>query len=164
MTHSKAAALLLAIILLVIAYLGFAYLIGVTEFWTGFLFLVSWAIIEQMQVSRLPAAIAGSTGGALVACIPALFAPILGEPIALGIMLALIVLAIYAILVGWLPVVINNNFMLFLNVLSIPYIVQLADPVDMAKGLAAGVLFFGGLALISAWFGNRRQRGGATQP
>lgn len=163
MNHKKAAGILSAIVLVAIGYIVLSSMLGIGEFWVGFLFLVSWAIIEQMEVSRLPAAIAGSLTGALLAYAPLLLSPFVGGSAASGITLAFIILAIYAILVGWLPLVINNSFMLFLNVLSIPHLVRLVTPFDVAKGLIAGILFFGGLALLSVWFVKTRQRKGAAQ-
>lgn len=163
MSHAKAAAILLAIILVVIAFIGLCTALGITDFWLGFLFLMSWAIVEQMNVQRLRHAIAGSVTAAALAYLPALLSPQLGGAVASGVMLALLLMAIYALLVGWLPVIINNHFMLMFNVLSIPYIGQMAQPLEVSKGLVAGILFFGGLALLgSCYFA--RQRNSAQSP
>lgn len=156
MGHAKAAAILLAIVVIAAAHIGLAIALGVTEFWAGFLFLVAWAILEKMQVSRLPAAILGSAGGAMLGYLATLLTPDFGAGAAFGVSLLLILLAIYAILAGWLSTLINTNFMLFLNVMSIPHILQQAQAVDVAKGLATGIVFFGGLALLMAWINKRK--------
>lgn len=149
MSTPKAFAALAATILVVGAYLALTFLLGIPQYWPGFLFLFLWSTIEGMKIERLAHAAIGSAGGLVLAALPVWLAPTLGASGASGVMLGAILLCVFSLLKGWAGIVCNLGMMLFLTIATIPQIAGHTSPADMFAGLASGVLFFGGLALIA---------------
>lgn len=152
MTHGKAALITLAVVVVIAAYLALAMWLGVVEYWAGFLFLTQWGLMEQCKVDRLPQSICGAVVGTLIAFTPSQLPLLLGTTPGLIVMLAIMLWAIYAMIIGWLPLFVNAAAMVFLTVVTIPEIVKGATPLGILEGLAAGVIFFGGIGLIASAF------------
>jgi hypothetical protein len=148
MTHGKAALITLSVVVVIAAYLGLAMLLGIKEYWVGFLFLSQWGLMEQCKVARLPQSIGGAVAGTLIAFTPSQLPLLLGTTPGLIVMLAIMLWAIYAMVIGWLPLIINAAAMIFLTVITVPEIVQGSRPLGIIEGLVAGVVFFGGIGLI----------------
>lgn len=146
--HGRAALVTLAVVAVVAAYLAITGLLGITEYWAGFLFLSQWGLMHQLRLDQLaPSALGAATGTALSLLpfhLPALF----GTP-GLAVALAASVLTIYATVKGWLPLFINAGTMFFLTVVTVPEIAAHATPAGLFAGLAAGVVCFGGLRLAA---------------
>lgn len=150
MTHGKAAGITLAVVVVIAAYLAACMAIGIKEYWAGFLFLTQWGLMEQCRVDRLPHSIGGAIVGTLIAFTPYHLPQLLGTIPGTVVMLAIILWSIYAMIMGWLPMIINAATMIFLTVVTIPEIVQGAAAPGILAGLAAGIVAFGGLGLIGA--------------
>ena len=140
-----AAAVILAI--LIVAGVAFIYvntMLGLSDFWAGFLFLTYWMAAEQVQ----PGAFVSSAVGAVVGLLVALGLQVLphlygnaGEVAAIVIMLA----AIYLQIVGWLKVAFNFSTMIFLTAGAAVPIQAHADVLNALKALVLGIVFFGAI-------------------
>jgi len=151
-----AAAVILAI--LVVAGVTFIYantMLGISDFWAGFLFLTYWMAAEQVQ----PGAFVGSAVGAVVGLLVALGLQVLphlygnaGEIAAVIIMLA----AIYLQIVGWLKVAFNFSTMIFLTAGAAVPIQAHADVLNALKALVLGIVFFGAIVMSAQKLAARR--------
>lgn len=142
----KALLILLAVIVVVAAYLLAAIGLGIHEYWAGFLFLLQWSMMEEMKVERLPRSALGAALGAAIPFVPVWTAPAIGTGAGLALMLAIILLAVFLLILRTAALLINPATMLFLSVVSIPHIAGHVPPADVFLGLFAGIVFFGGLA------------------
>ena len=163
MTHGKAAGITLAVVVVIAAYLAGCMALGIVEYWAGFLFLTQWGLMEQCRVDRLPHSIGGAIVGTLIALTPSQLPALLGTVPGTVVMLAIILWSIYAMIMGWLPMIINAATMIFLTVVTIPEIAKGATPIGIFEGLAAGIVAFGGLGLIGAALA-KRSAGEETTP
>ena len=142
-----AAAVILAI--LIVAGVAFIYantVLGLSDFWAGFLFLTYWMAAEQVQ----PGAFVSSAVGAVVGLLVALGLQVLphlygnaGEIAAIVVMLA----AIYLQIVGWLKVAFNFSTMIFLTAGAAVPIQAHADVLNALKALVLGIVFFGAIVM-----------------
>lgn len=151
MSAGKALVILLVVVVVIAAYLGLAHWLGIREYWAGFLFLLQWSVMEQMQVDRLSRSIAGAVLGASIAFVPGWLTPSLGTGAASAVMLGMILLAVFLQIRGKAVFAVNGATMLFLTVMTIPQIAANALPGEIYLGLTAGIVFFGGLASLAAW-------------
>lgn len=163
MSSGKAFLILLLVVVLVAAFIAFCSMIGVSQYWAGFLFLFQWSLMEEMKNDRLVKSILGAAVGTSIAFLPVWLTPQLGLNVAMMIMLAVILVAVFFQIRQMASVAINGATMLFLTVNTIPYVAQNAPPASVFAGLSAGVVFFGGLALIAAAVMAKRQSS-ATAP
>jgi hypothetical protein len=142
---------LLVVILAVGGYMGLTALLGVREYWAGFLFLLQWGMMEQLKIDHLPKSALGAATGAAIAFLPAWLTPALGLVGAGAAMTVAILAATFCLILGKAPIIVNAATMLFLTILSIPHLAAQVRSIDVYAGLAAGVLFFGGLAALATW-------------
>ena len=157
MSMGKALLILLVIVVLIGIYLALAGLLGIKEYWAGFLFLLQWSLMEEMKRERLLPSMIGAAVGIAIAGIPAVATPAIGLTPALIALTVAALAATLAMIKGWLPVAINAATMLFLTVATIPHIATGATPAAVLVGLAAGVTFFGGLGLAASLLGSQRR-------
>ena len=142
--------LMLGFIVLVIgAYIGMNYALGITDIWAAFLFVLYWMGIEQMNMQKLPRCAIGAAVGLFVAY--ALFA----LPKSMGSMGNMIVLVgvlalIYCQIMGWLLIAVNMTTMLYLTVSTIPQIQIVTTFPKLITALLVGVVFFPGLVWIGS--------------
>lgn len=62
--------------------------------------------------------------------------------------LVVIVVALYIQIVNWVPIAINRSAMLFLTVLAAPILLEKLDPLEMAKAIGLGALYFGAIVKV----------------
>lgn len=146
----KGVAIVVAIAVFVIIYLALAHFLGVSEFWVGFLWLFYWAGIEGMNFSRLIdsvlGAVIGISAGLALHTLPGLLDEMTGvEHAGMVTALVLVVFLVYASVMGWLKLWVNNATMLFLTVVTISHIQASGSFLHMYAGLLLGAAFFGGL-------------------
>ena len=151
LTHPKAAMVLLILAIALTIYLVAAHFLGLIAVFAGNLVLFYWAGIEHFRLSALPSVLIGSLGGIWNVALFTLPVPVIGEAMAGLIGLAALLAAIYCLLVGWLPIIFNQAFMLALTVTFIPVVMQEAIFVDMSIGVLYGGLFWGGLVVTGKW-------------
>jgi hypothetical protein len=150
MTTSKAIATLVAIVVVVVAFIVLTLSLGIQDYWAGFLFLFYWGTTEHLKLDRLPYAALGSVGGLTLAMAPAWLTPWMGAGSATAAMIVVMLLCIFALIKGVATLFCNSAMMLFLTVATIPAVVSHATPTGLYSALVAGILFFGGLSFIAA--------------
>lgn len=139
----KALWMTLSVIPLIGGYTVLCSLLGNTEFYSGFLFLLCWAGFHQLRLATLPNAALGSALGlALGYALKLLVGGALGA--SGGYLFGVLVLpVIYCSIVGWLPLLVNFSCMTFLATTTISHIQAHADFRAMLIGLTLGVIYFG---------------------
>jgi len=108
----------------------------------GFLLLWHWANLEQLEIKRMPATIAGALVGIGLAWQVTYLAGIMGST---GLILGLLVMvaAIYLQVINALPFLFNPAAMLFLTVAAAPLIQLKVDFAELALSTVLGGVFFG---------------------
>ena len=156
LTPATAGVVLVILVVALAAYVSLAYALGVAALFGGSLVLFYWAGVEHLKLKALPSVVIGALGGIFNGSLFALLPPIMGE--AGGALMALIVLlgAIYFLLLGWIPLVFNQAYMLLLTVVLIPSVLTQGQFVEMAVAVLYGGAFWGGVVLLGSWINNWR--------
>jgi hypothetical protein len=122
----------------------------------GFLLLWHWANLEQLEIKRMPATIAGALVGIALAWQVVYLTQQMGST---GTIIGLLVMiaAIYIQIINVLPLLFNAAAMLFLTVAAAPLIQLKVDFAELALSTVVAGLFFGalveGLKRTAALFG-----------
>ena len=108
----------------------------------GFLMLWHWANLEQLEIKRLPSALAGALVGIALAWQVVYLTGIMGST---GTLIGLLIMiaAIYLQVINALPFLFNTAAMLYLTVAAAPLIQLKIDFVELAMATVVGGLFFG---------------------
>lgn len=146
----------MAVVAVIAAYIALAQFCGVKESWIGTLFLTQWAVVDGGRLSQIHRTIIGALVGTMLALVPSLLSSLVGYPAAITIMLVLILLAVFLFISGRGTMLVNAATMVFLSVISVPYVTAHATPMDLLIGFAFGVLYFGGLAFAGSMLQTRR--------
>jgi hypothetical protein len=141
---------LAAVVIFVAIYLTLNHAMGLTESWSGFLFLVCWAV-SHMDLSKLADCAVGAFVGVLVAYALQRLPPVLGA-VALVPILCVILALVYCQIMGWFTVMVNLTTMTFLTIASMPLVQAHVSFPNLFATLAFGVAYFVGLVLIGRWF------------
>jgi hypothetical protein len=116
---------------------------------SGFLLLWHWANLEQLEIKRMPATIAGALVGIALAWQVVYLTQQMGPT---GTIIGLLVIQVIAVL----PFLFNAAAMLFLTVAAAPLIQLKVDFAEMALSTVVAGLFFGlaveGLKRLAAKF------------
>ncbi len=147
--------ILAGVIVGVALYLALSALLHIASPFAGFLLLLYWAGLKRSDPGEFPAALFGALGGVLLAYL------LWSLPLAMGgagsmIVLLLICAAIYALVMGWLPILVNNSMMLLLTVGTIDSVQEKADFIGMAASVLVGAVFAGILLLLARAAARRR--------
>lgn len=157
LTPVRGLAMLVAVVIGIGVYVGLAAALGIAPYSAGFIFLFYFGAILKADAAEMPSALIGALGGiclaALMHFLPASFG---NTGFAAG--LGLVLLAIYALLMGWVPILVNNAFMLFLTVLSIPAVLRDAQFVGIAAAVVLAAAYAGALLAIGGLVARRRAR------
>lgn len=154
-TPAKGLLILLAVVVLVAAYLGIVHAAGNEAAYAGFAFLLYWAGIDHMNLQRFVPVLVGSLFGLGVAY--ALHAaPVAFGTAGMAAVLVLVLAMIYCQVMGWLPTLINMATMLFLTIGTIPALAAESKFDHMAIAVLLSAAFFGGLVLIGSKFGSAK--------
>ncbi|OCC25567.1 hypothetical protein MB02_02740 [Croceicoccus estronivorus] len=100
--------------------IAIAAALGLSALYGGFLFVLYWTAFCHAQMDKFVPALIGSFGGLALAYGLQALPAALGAEAGMALALVLVLLAIYFIIMGWLPILVNNAFMLFLTVGTIP--------------------------------------------
>lgn len=156
LTPIQAAGVLLALVVVIVIYLYMGFILGLAALFTGNLVLFYWASFDQFKLEALPATVVGALGGISNAALFALLPPVIGVVPGLAAGAALVLVAIYFILMGWLRLVFNNAYMLMINVVLIPSVLAKGGFVQMLAAVLFSGAFWGGLVLAGVWIKTRR--------
>ncbi len=146
-TPVKALAMLGIVILAVAAFIGISTALGLVSVYGGFLFVFYFAgLCHAAPDAFIPAAVGAFCGlgiAALLTVLPATMG-IAGMAVALGVVLV----AVYALLLGRAGLLVNNATMLFLTVGTIPALNTTAMLAEMALSLLLAVVLLGAALLV----------------
>ncbi len=154
LTPGKGLLALLAVVVLVAAFVWMNHALGVSQVWAGFLFILYWAGLEHVQMERLVPSSVGALAGLGIAYALHVLPPQLGAT-GWAIVVGLILVAIYCQIMGWLPIVVNMATMLFLTVGCVPAVQQHADLVNAFAALVSGIVFMVVLVVGGKWVAAR---------
>lgn len=136
-------------------YLALGGLLGIVPLYAGFAFSLYFGGINRSVPSEFPAALLGSLGGVAVAAMLALLPAMLG-PLGLGIALGAIALSVYALIMNWVPMLVNYAFMLMLTIATIPALQSEGRFVGMAASILLAAALMGGVILIGGLLARRK--------
>lgn len=147
MSVGKAALITVAVVLVVAGFLVIGGVLGLVPLYAGFLLLWYFASIDLAEMGALPALAIGAAAGALTAWLLQAGVATWGATGALPA-LGVIIAAIFCQVMGWLPMVINRAYMLYVTVLAAP-LLQAGERFDRVLiVIAAATLYFGGIVYI----------------
>ncbi len=137
-----------------IAIIGWAIIGGRlfqdTSLFGGFLMLWHYANLEQLDIKRLPQALAGAVVGIALSWQVVWLTQTMGpQGTVIGLLVMLV--AIYLQVIAVLPFFFNVAAMLYLTVAAAPLVQLKVDFVDFALATVAGGLFFAGFVECVKW-------------
>ena len=145
---------LFGIIVLLAGYLTISHLLGIVPTYAGILLLFYWFAVKGGAPGELAAAFVGALGGIGNAALLVVPGVDPGLSALLGL-LALIV-ALYCLLAGFVPLLFNQAYMLLVTVAAIPLILTEGRFVGMAASVILSAVYFGGLVWLLRLIGARR--------
>jgi hypothetical protein len=137
-----------AVIVGIVVYLALCTQLRLASPYTGFLFLFYWTGLKQAAAREYLPALLGALGGVALAFLLYALPPMVGTA-GFAIALLAICTAIYALVMGWLPLVVNNAMMLLLTVGTIEVIQKAADFTGMAASILLAAALAGLLLLVA---------------
>lgn len=144
MPGGKAAMITGGVVLLIVGFIALGFLLGLTPLYAGFLLLWYWGSVDMIEGKALAPLLVGACGGTATAWLLQ-YGAVHGGLVGALPVLGLIVAAIYAQLRGWLPLLINRPYMLYLTVMAAP-LLQAGESFGHAMAsIIAATLYFGGV-------------------
>jgi len=153
MTGTTAAIVTVVIVALVVGFVVLGALLGLVPLYVGLLLVWYWGSIDELDAKGFAAVVIGACGGTATAALLHYAAPWGGG--AVLAVLGLIVAAIYCQLRGWLPLLINRPYMLYLTVMCAPLLQAQESFAQVFGALAAGTVYFGGVILGGRFLAQR---------
>lgn len=157
MPLGTAAVVTFGLVLVIAGYIALGSALGLVPLYAGFLLVWYFGAIDLLEPGALPAVAVGALCGTGTAYLLqqglALYGPAGTLPV-----LALIVLALFCQLVGWLPLAINRAYMLYLTVMAAPLLQAQEDFVPVFAAIVVATIYFGGIALIARRLSAARQQ------
>lgn len=154
MPPGKALLALIVVVVWIAAFVGIHTLLGISAYFAGFVVTLYFSLIKGNAPSELPPAVAGALGGILVAALMHILPAQYG--VAGGIVVGVLILgAIFALLAGFFPVLINPAFMLFLTIGTIPAVQAEGQFIGMACSVLIGGAFAGAGVLAGRFQASR---------
>lgn len=111
-------------------------------FFASFLLLWHWATVEKNEFSRLPHSVIGALVGVALAWWSGFAVAHFGMPNGLIMGLVPIIVALFLVIMNWIPVAFNSSAMLFVTVLGAPALAKGANYVDLSIAVVLGGAFF----------------------
>ena len=143
----NAALALVAIGILVIGYILLSMLLGIREYFAGFVFSLIWGAFYKSSFAEFPQVLAGSLLGVALCYFnyrAPLMIPHYGAPVALVVIVA----AVYCMLVGRLKLFINNSTMVFLTICTVPEIQEKAGFGGIGAAVVLAAAYVGSITYI----------------
>lgn len=147
--HPAKGLLVLAGIVVAVALLiAIGAALGLSALYGGFLFVFYWSGLCHADPRKFWPALVGALAGIgtiwLLTALPAALGGTAGFAVWIGLLLA----AIYARIMGWLPLLVNDAMMLFLTVGGIPAVRDSATLLQMAVAAVVAAAYAGLLVLV----------------
>lgn len=157
LSPGKGLMILLYVVAAIGVYIGIARALGVQTLYGGFLFSLYFGAIKTLDPPEFLPSVLGSVGGVLVASLSHIL-PVQFGAAGYAVALVAIMIGVYASIMGWVPILINNAFLLFLTVATIPALQAEADFTGAAASVLIVAAMMGGLVLALRAV-NRRNMG-----
>lgn len=146
-TAGKGLVVLVVVVLGVAAFIAISGVLGLPSVYGGFLFVFTFTGLFHAAPDKfLPASLGAFVGIGLafaLTALPPAFGTV-GMIAALGLVLG----AVYALIMGWAQVAINNAAMLFLTVGAIPALHQRETLIEMALSTGLAVVLIGAVLVV----------------
>lgn len=139
---------LLGVIVAVAALIGIGMALELSALYGGFLFVLYWTGFCHAEMDKFLPAVIGSLGGLVLAYALKALPLVLAGSAGMVVALLLVLLAIYAIIMGWVPMLVNNAFMLFLTVGTIPALHQDVTLSQMARAIVVAAIYVAVLVML----------------
>ncbi|WP_428685455.1 hypothetical protein [Sphingopyxis sp.] len=144
MPGGKAAMVTGGVVLLIAGFIVLGFAFGLTPLYAGFLLLWYWGNVDMVEGRALLPLLVGACGGTATAWLLQ-YGAVHGGLAGVAPVLGLIVAAIYAQLRGWLPLLINRPYMLYLTVMAAPLLQAGESFAHVMAAIVAATLYFGGI-------------------
>lgn len=146
LTIAQAAGITLGVVTLIAGFLVLGAALELAPLYAGFLLLWYFGNIDMLDSKALPALLVGALAGAATAW---LLQAGIGQAGVMGAIPALLVIvaAIFSQLLGWLPLVINRAYMLYVTVLAAPLLQQHERFDRVLLTIVVATVYFGGVVL-----------------
>ncbi|UKK84121.1 hypothetical protein L7H23_16360 [Sphingopyxis sp. BSN-002] len=144
MASGQAAVVTGGVVLLIAGFIAFGLLLGLTPLYAGFLLLWYWGSVDMVEGKALAPLLVGACGGTATAWLLQ-YGAVQGGLAGAAPVLGLIVAAIYCQLRGWLPLLINRPYMLYLTVMAAPLLQAGESFAHVMAAIALATLYFGGI-------------------
>ena len=137
--------ILLIVLMLIVAWtvLGLQFMQD-TSLVGGFMMLWYWANNEQLEISRLPAAIIGAVVGIGLGWF-VVFGAVHYGTAGLSAAVLLLILALYLDIIKAVPLVVNTSTMLYVTLAAAPLVQRNVNWTELVLSTVIGGLFFGGV-------------------
>lgn len=132
------------VVLLIAGFIALGLLLGLTPLYAGFLLLWYWGSVDMVEGRALRPLLVGACGGTATAWLLQ-YGAVEGGLAGIAPVLGLIVAAIYCQLRGWLPLLINRSYMLYLTVMAAPLLQAGESFAHVMAAIIAATLYFGGI-------------------
>jgi len=146
LTLGKGLIILVFVVLGVAAYIAVGSALGIEPLYAGFAFSLYFGGIKHSDPQEFPAALVGALGGLLTAALLHILPEHFGTVGMAGALLVILA-AILALLMGWVPILVNYSFMLMLTIATIPAVKEEANFIGMAGSILLAAALMGALLL-----------------
>ncbi len=143
------------VVLLIAGFIVLGLLLGLTPLYAGFLLLWYWGSVDMVERKALAPLLIGACGGTATAWLLQ-YGAVHGGLAGVAPVLGLIVAAIYFQLRGWLPLLINRPYMLYLTVMAAPLLQAGESFAHVMAAIALATLYFGGIVTLGQIIAARR--------
>lgn len=150
----RALFVLLGAVVVISGYLALAYFLGIGSTFAGTLLVFYLFAVEGGEIRAFPKSLIGALGGLATASLFAL--PGLDADLAGLAGLTVVLVAIYCLLIGFVPILFNQAYMLFLTVVLIPAVLLEADFMDMLAAMILSGAYFGSIVWCLHTVNNRK--------
>lgn len=144
-------------------FLGLKLLhLSVGVFFSSFLLLWHWATVEKGKFSGLPASLLGALIGLGLAWQSIYFIGHFGVPSGLVMALIPILVALFLVIMNWVPIAFNSSAMLFLTVRGAPALASSVNFGELSKAVVSGALFFAAVVYLAKLSADARNKSKAA--
>jgi hypothetical protein len=135
----------------VFEYLGYKVLgLGAEVFFASFTLLWYWATVEKAEFSGLPASVIGALVGVALAWQSGWCVGRFGMPMGLIIGLVPVVIALFLVIMNWVPLAFNGSAMLFLTILGAKaFATAGTNYILLTKAIVLGAIFFAAVIWVA---------------
>lgn len=164
LSAAKGVAVLAGITVAVIALVAIGAALGLSALYGGFLFAFYWTGLRHADQRQFWPALVGALAGIVTIWLLEALPAALGAPLGIALWIGLLLAAVYARIMGWLPLLVNDAMMLFLTVGGIPAVRDGATLSQMARAVVVAAAYVGVLVLIGRKLADRASNNTAVGP